>query len=97
MTGEMTTVDRSEYPTHFAIAAALGGEVKPFDVYQGPYILVGSEILTGESPYQMAVGNPTRLWITENSVYREDTDREVTCPIDIVDAAIDAARELMAD
>ncbi len=41
MTGEMSKADVTEeaFPVHFAIAAACGGTVKPFDVYQGPYIL----------------------------------------------------------
>lgn len=41
MTGEMhkSEVTRENFPLHFAIADALGGEVKPFDQYQGPYIL----------------------------------------------------------
>lgn len=40
MTGEMSQADctRGEYPLHFAAARALGGKVKPFDVYQGPYV-----------------------------------------------------------
>ena len=39
-TGEMSPEDvtREAYPAHFAIADALGGEVVPFDVYQGPVI-----------------------------------------------------------
>ena len=42
MTGEMSKADvtREAYPIHFAIADALGGDVRPFDVYQGPYVYV---------------------------------------------------------
>ncbi len=40
MTGEMhkSEVTREAYPLHFAIADRLGGECKPFDQYQGPYV-----------------------------------------------------------
>lgn len=39
-TGEMGNDDltRDQWPWHFAVADAIGGEVKPFDQYQGPYI-----------------------------------------------------------
>ena len=42
MTGEMhkSEVTREAFPTHFAIADALNGEVRPFDQYQGPYVSV---------------------------------------------------------
>lgn len=42
MTGEMheSEVTPENYPIHFAIANAINGVVKPFDQYQGPYILV---------------------------------------------------------
>jgi hypothetical protein len=42
MTGEMSAseVTREAYPIHFAIADALGGEVRPFDQYQGPYVRI---------------------------------------------------------
>ncbi len=44
-TGEQSEGDitREEYPLWFLIADALGGEVEPFDVYQGPYIQVPGE------------------------------------------------------
>lgn len=40
MTGEMSQseVTREAYPLHFAIADRLGGEVRAFDQYQGPYV-----------------------------------------------------------
>lgn len=43
MTGEMykSDVTEEEYPLHFAIAKALHGTVEPFDVYQGPYVVIG--------------------------------------------------------
>ena len=42
MTGEMSRSDVTpeEYPHYFAIAKAFAGTVEPFDVYQGPYILI---------------------------------------------------------
>src|SRR5208337_3441999 len=45
-TGEMSQSeadDAEAWPMHHAIAKALGGTVKAFDQYQGPYVLVGSE------------------------------------------------------
>ena len=41
MTGEMheSEVTSEAYPIHFAIANEIGGTVRPFDQYQGPYIL----------------------------------------------------------
>jgi len=38
MAGEMTCVDSSAWPTHKAVADALGGQLRPFDQYQGPYV-----------------------------------------------------------
>jgi len=38
MTGEMSKSDLADYPTHKAVADALGGVLRPFDKYQGPYI-----------------------------------------------------------
>ena len=41
MTGEMSNpVDRDEWPLQAAIADATDGELRAFDVYQGPYVLV---------------------------------------------------------
>lgn len=39
-TGEMSASEvlRESYPFHFAIADAIGGEVRPWDQYQGPYV-----------------------------------------------------------
>ena len=56
MTGEMCKADvtREAFPLHFAVKEALkrrGVSVKPFDVYQGPYIFVpgmGRFFLTGD-------------------------------------------------
>ena len=46
MTGEMSEVDKEEYADWFKLAkeirekAHMKAEVKPFDVYQGPYVYV---------------------------------------------------------
>ena len=76
MTGEMHSINQDgedsngeSWPLHAAIAKAVGGELRPFDVYQGPYILVDS------LDYQGA----KRLWIsTEDGVicqvWREDNE-----------------------
>jgi hypothetical protein len=93
-TGEMTSVDPEEYSTHFAIAKALGGEVKPFDVYQGPYISIGGDVRVSDAltdpdangPYAMAprIKGLVRLWISvdENDdlchVYNEDNEKVST-------------------
>lgn len=50
MTGEMGKIDsagydplnRESWPVHAAVAAALGCPLRPFDVYRGPYIALGS-------------------------------------------------------
>jgi|TARA_R100001530_G_C4231517_1_gene132776 hypothetical protein len=45
MTGEMSWINQDgedsngdEWRTHAAVAKAVGGTLRPFDVYQGPYI-----------------------------------------------------------
>jgi hypothetical protein len=40
MTGEMSRdeVTRESYPLHFALGDKLGGTVRPFDQYQGPFL-----------------------------------------------------------
>lgn len=45
MAGEMNQSDvtREAFPLHFAIADELGGEVRAFDVYQGPYVHCGAK------------------------------------------------------
>ena len=97
MTGEMTTVDREEWPTHFAIAEAVGGTVQPFDVYQGPYIVVGADMRVGTPPYQLAVQHMgvIRLWLTDEGVYREDTDALILCIPWDEESAVSAAIEAM--
>ena len=52
MAGEMAWIKRSgldsngdEWGTHAAVARAIGGKLRPFDVYQGPYINAGMATL----------------------------------------------------
>ena len=91
MTGEMsyinpeTGVDSNGecWPIHLAIAKAIGGTLKPFDVYQGPYIAVGGDLTMGNSPYAIPLQNLgiVRLWICSDDylemVYREDTEESI--------------------
>lgn len=94
MTGEMPridpvtgeTPDGEIYTLHAAIAAAVGGTVQPFDVYQGSYVLIGPDVRIGDSPYAVAVKGlgVIRLWIGDDpnggggwaTVYREDNEME---------------------
>ena len=88
MTGEMyaidpvtaTEPDGTEWPYHREMARVTGGEVKPFDQYQGPYVVVGPDLRVGTAPYQLALQGVgvVRLWLTTDAhetsrVYREDT------------------------
>ena len=85
MTGEISgPVDRDAYPMHAAIADAFDGELCPFDVYQGPYVLLKNH----------------KLWIAPSEqfpelvchVYDERTDKlsgEIHhCETDAIDQAI---------
>ena len=82
VTGE--TPDGEVYSLHAAIAKAVGGTIQPFDVYQGPYVLVGNDVRLGDRPYQYAPRGlgVVRLWVSPDEewpdylvhVYREDTD-----------------------
>lgn len=86
-TGEMSQAEldangRNEWPLHYAIADALGGTVKPFDQYQGPYVLIGSEI-RGQGVYAPAtpMKGTVRIWIYSEDgemgiVYNEENDRK---------------------
>lgn len=81
VTGE--TPDGTVYTLHAAIAKAVGGTIQPFDVYQGPYVLVGADFRVGEPPYQYAPGGfgVKRLWVQSDdgfsaTIYREDTEIE---------------------
>jgi hypothetical protein len=101
MAGEMTTVEREEWPLHFAVAEAVGGSVKPFDQYQGPYVVVGDDIRLGSTPYAYAPMHlgVKRLWVTIDEagfavVYREDINESLCVPC-VTEAVMDAARILM--
>ncbi|KKK59701.1 hypothetical protein LCGC14_3031750, partial [marine sediment metagenome] len=79
MTGEMLKeeVTRDNYPLYFKIADALGGTVEPFDQYQGPYILVGQDVIASDAPYALAPRGlgVVRLWIIDcdgdSAIYNE--------------------------
>lgn len=93
MTGEMGYIsqdgidgDGECWELHAAIAKAVKGELKPFDKYQGPYIVVGADATVGRSPYTVPVQHLgcKRLWIVNDEednqgaifrVWREDTDK----------------------
>lgn len=107
MTGEMheSEVTRENFPLHFAVADALGGEVKPFDQYQGPYVVIGDDVRCGAPPYAVApVGlGVVRLWLctkddTFAMIYNEATERSSPeFPLwrpDEVELAVKAARSV---
>lgn len=54
-TGEMSHVDPDEWPIHKEVADALGGELRPFDQYQGPYIAWEGK--------QIFIGPPMSMWM----------------------------------
>ena len=95
MAGEMYAIDSitgqepngATWPLHAAIAEAVNSlfgakaEIKPFDQYQGPYIVVGPDVRIGPPPYALAPIHlgVVRLWVHTTGdflaqVYREDTD-----------------------
>ena len=72
MTGEMYSIGQDgidsngdHWPLHAAVARELGGEIKPFDVYQGPYVVIGGDVRVGDAPYAVAVQGlgVVRLWL----------------------------------
>lgn len=90
MTGEMhkSEVTRDAFPTHFAIADALDGEVRPFDQYQGPYILIRG----------------ARLWVIFEegmfaTIYNEANEKQsepfLVMSSDVADFAANAARSVL--
>jgi hypothetical protein len=105
-TGEMSQAEADDpeaWPMHHAIADALGGKVKAFDQYQGPYILIGSEV-RGRGVYAPAIPmkGTVRLWIQtvgegeELQVYNEDNEKlSQTFFWDDNEAAIEAAKEVL--
>lgn len=69
MTGEMHSIKQDghdsngdEWPIHAAIAKALEAELRPFDVYQGPYILTerGRLWLCSKDGYEATIYNSNR-------------------------------------
>ena len=110
MTGEMYQIDQSGldndgnvWGLHAAISKAVGGEPKPFDQYQGPYIVVGPDLTAGKRPYAVPVQNLgiVRLWIVNADeyslqVYREDTDKlSFGFLPHMIETAIQAAKSLL--
>jgi len=71
MAGEMTCVHSGEWPIHKAVADALGGQLRPFDQYQGPYITWKGK--------RLFIHRPEKMWraliLGEGWVYGID-DRE---------------------
>ena len=112
MTGEMAYINQEGidsngevWELHAKIAQAVGGELKPFDSYQGPYISVGGDIVTNSgSCYRMPIQHLgcIRLWLIENDqdymypyVYREDNEKCANFDLYDVESAICAARSLL--
>jgi hypothetical protein len=107
-TGEMTQSEADnpeEWPIHHAIAQAVGGKVKAFDVYQGPYILIGSEI-RDQGVYAPAtpMAGTVRLWVQAEgdgglfTVYNEDNKQQSEpFPWDDEAAAIEAAKGVLGE
>jgi hypothetical protein len=91
------------WSVHAAIARAVGGTLEPFDVYQGPYVLVGDDRRAGRRPYQVTLPGPCRLWVGTDSeglgtVSREDTGAvALYWPESSETAAVEAARSLLAE
>ncbi len=54
MAGEMRHVNPAEWPVHKAVAAALGGRLRPFDEYQGPYIAWKGK--------RLFIHHPEKMW-----------------------------------
>lgn len=106
MTGEMHYINPETgedsngdiWESHLAVAQAVGGTLKPFDVYQGPYIVIGADTRVGQSPYALAVRGLgiVRLWIGDNHVYREDTEETEPCIPWIPETCAAAALALMS-
>jgi hypothetical protein len=94
---------RDNYPVHHAVADALGGTVRPFDQYQGPYVVVGPDVRAGSEPYAVAPRGlgVVRLWLCDDgegrvTVFNEATERESDPFIwDDENGAIEAARSVV--
>jgi hypothetical protein len=89
MAGEMSAseVTPENYPLYFAIANHFGGEVKPFDQYQGPYI---------------ALRNPVaKLWLISDDgvffkVYNENNEKQSEPFLRMYDNEFDSAQAIDA-
>jgi len=105
MTGEMYYINPKTgedsngdvWNIHLAVAKAIKGTLKPFDVYQGPYIAVGSDLSIGIPPYAMPIQFPgiVRLWVDFDVVYREDIDKSYPYRPYSTRSAIYAAKQLL--
>lgn len=109
MTGEMHWINQDgvdsngdAWPLHAIVARAVGGELKPFDSYQGPYIVVGKDIAAGNAPYRVPIRGLgcIRLWVYQNecgeiTIWREDNNSEVVVPFDDEETIADCARALL--
>jgi hypothetical protein len=92
MTGEMHSIKQNghdsnddHWPIHAAIAKATNGTLRPFDVYQGPYITDGKN----------------RLWVTPNDEFPDyechiynETNEKLSEPfsyndLDLIDLFVD--------
>jgi len=110
MTGEMSWINQDgldsngeEWTFHAAIAKAVGGTLKPFDVYQGPYIAVGPDFTAGASPYRVPIQNMgcVRLWLGADEdgfpcIYREDIDQIINVPFLDEETVVDCAKEILS-
>jgi len=110
MTGEMNYINSETgqdsngdiWESHAAIAREFNGELKPFDVYQGPYIAINGDITMGDSPYSVPIPFPERfglirLWLFtdpngDDYVYREDNGALAPCIGFIPETCVAAAR-----
>ena len=114
MTGEMCYINQDGedsngevWELHAEIAKALGGVLKPFDVYQGPYIVIEEDVRIGNTPYAIPLTGLgiIRLWICGDEedegffkIYKEDTDTTSFSFLwDDVEMAIEAAKSLMGE
>lgn len=74
MAGEMNHLDPNEWPTHKAVAEALGGRLQPFDEYQGPYIAWKGK--------RLFLHHPEKMWraliLGEGWVYGIDDEEYAT-------------------
>lgn len=106
MTGEMAWITQEgldsngeEWPYHVIIAEAVGGTLKPFDSYQGPYISVGLDLRANGNPVPAYGFGCVRLWLYEDDdgepvIYREDIDESIACVLEEW-SLVECAKEIM--